>query len=72
MKEETARVMANVILSLAAAGATYYIASTPRLRRMAWGLLKVAITTTLPAYLSREVRQAWAESDRRGTPQPTA
>lgn len=66
MTEQTAQKVANVALGAAALGATYIIARTPRLRRMAIGLAMTALTSALPAWLAREARHAWAESGRRG------
>ncbi len=42
----------------AVAGATiaYYLASHPRARRMAWQLLKVTVTSSLPAVLVNELQ----------------
>jgi hypothetical protein len=65
MTEETTRKIANVILGAAALGATFYIARTPPLRRVAWRLAVAAVTGTIPAWLAREVRGAWAESGQR-------
>ena len=65
MTERTAQKVANVALSAAAFGATYMIARTPRLRRLAMGLAMTALTSALPAWLAREARHAWAHSGRR-------
>ena len=65
MTDETARKVANVILGAAALGAAFYIARTPPLRRVAWRLAVAAVTETIPAWLLREVREAWAESGQR-------
>jgi hypothetical protein len=59
LREETARTVANVILATAAVGAAVVILRTPTLRRLAFGLARTAITTTIPVWLSREIRQAW-------------
>lgn len=64
MTHDTARTFANVIIGAAALGAAYYVLRTPPLRRTAWLLARTAITTTIPAWLARELRQAWAESGR--------
>jgi len=63
MKEETARTVANVVVAAAAVGAAVVILRTPALRRLAFGLARTAITVGIPAWLSREVRQAWADSN---------
>ena len=65
MTEQTAQKVANVALGAVALGATYFVARTPRLRRMAIGLAMTALTSALPAWLAREDRHAWAESGRR-------
>lgn len=65
MTDETARRVANVILGVAALGAAFYIARTPPLRRVAWRLAVAAVTGTIPAWFTREVRDAWAESGQR-------
>ena len=54
--------VANLMMGVAAAGAAYYILRTPSLRRMAWGIATTAVVSTLPAWFSRELRQAWVES----------
>ena len=59
MSEETARKVANVLLGVAVAGAAYYVLKTPPLRRMAGRMAVTALTVTLPAWLSAEVRDAW-------------
>ncbi len=62
MKEDTARTVANVLMGAAAIGAAVVILRTPSLRRLAFGLARAAIFTGIPAWLSREIRQAWEES----------
>ncbi len=64
MTEESARRVANVILGAAALGAAYVVATNPRLRRLAWRLARTALTATLPAWIGKEVHQAWTESGR--------
>jgi uncharacterized protein (DUF2236 family) len=64
MTDDNARKIANVILGAAVIGAAYYIVKTPPLRRLAWRLALTAATGTLPAWFSRELRQAWTESER--------
>jgi uncharacterized protein (DUF2236 family) len=64
MTEDTARIVANLILGAAAVGAAYYIVRTPPLRRLAWRLAVTAATGTLPAWFTRELRQAWADTAR--------
>ena len=64
MKEDTARTVANVLMGAAAIGAAVVILRTPALRRLAFGLARAAIVTGIPAWLSREITQAWEESER--------
>jgi hypothetical protein len=64
MTEESARKVANVILGAAAVGAVYLVVTNPALRRLAWRLARTALTGTLPAWLGKEVHQAWVESGR--------
>jgi hypothetical protein len=52
VKEDTARTIAVVILR------------TPSLRRLAFGLARTAIVAGIPAWLSREIKQTWEESER--------
>ena len=66
MREETARTIANVVVGAAVLGAAVVILRTPALRRLAFGLARTAIVTGIPAWLTREVREAWQASDRRG------
>jgi hypothetical protein len=70
MTDQTARTIANGVLAGVAVCALVYVWRTPRLRRLALGMLRTAVTTTIPAYLAREVQQAWSDSARpagRGT-----
>ena len=62
MTEQTARTAASIVIGAAAAGALYLILRDPRLRRAAAQAARLALTSALPAYLQREVRQAWAAS----------
>lgn len=64
MTDDNARKVANVVLGAAVIGAAYYIVKTPSLRRLAWRFALMAATGTLPAWFSRELRQAWADSER--------
>jgi hypothetical protein len=56
---------ANVIIAVAAVGLAVVVLRTPALRQLAWNLARTAITVSLPAWLNREVQQAWAESAHR-------
>jgi hypothetical protein len=73
MTERTATTIANGVLVAAAVGAAYVVWRTPSLRRLALGLTVSALTGALPAWVGREVRDAWAASgqpatgDRRAT-----
>ncbi len=71
MKEETARTVANVVVGAAAVGAAVIILRTPALRRLAFGLARTAIITGIPAWLAREVHQAWALSENQDSKQRT-
>ena len=64
--EDRARTLANVVVGAAALGAAVIIVRTPALRRLAFGLARTAVTVMIPAWLSREVRQAWAETAHAG------
>ncbi len=64
LDEDNARTVANVIVGAAALGAAVVILRTPALRRLAFGLARTALTVTLPVWLSREVQQAWADTER--------
>lgn len=65
MKQETATLVADLVLFAAAGAATWLILRDERIRRPALRLLWQAATVGLPAYLAKEVRTAWAESDQR-------
>ncbi len=56
--------VANVLLGAAAGAVAYLVFSNPTLRRTAWRVTRVAVTTGLPGYLSREVTDAWRQSGR--------
>lgn len=63
---ERAEQVANVLLAAAALGIVAVVARTPALRRMVWRVAVNEVTHALPAWLKREVRQAWNESGQRG------
>jgi hypothetical protein len=65
MTEAGARTAATVVLAGAGLAAAYVVLTTPPLRRLARGGLRVWLGATLPAYLLTTVRQAWVESGRR-------
>ena len=64
MNEERAEQLANVILTVAAVGAAYYIVKTPRLRQVAWGLISTTLKGRVPAWVKHEVQHAWLEAGR--------
>jgi hypothetical protein len=64
LDEDSARTVANIVVGAAALGAAVVILRTPALRRLAFGLARTALTVTIPAWLSREVHEAWAETAR--------
>jgi hypothetical protein len=65
MTQQTAEKAANAIIAAAVVGVAVVIIRTPELRRLAWRLAVTALTAQLPAWVGREVEQAWAESARR-------
>jgi hypothetical protein len=68
IKPETAGTIADILIAAALIGAAVFVIRTPPLRRLAWGLAATALTTTLPAWLKGEVRQAWDASARTSPP----
>lgn len=62
MREETARTIANVVVGGAVVGAAVVILRMPVLRRLAFGLARTALSVGVPAWLFREVGQAWEKS----------
>lgn len=68
MTEKTATNVANVVLGAAAVSALYVIVKTPSLRHLVGGLAVTAVSGMLPAWFSREVQHAWAESGTRQRP----
>jgi hypothetical protein len=62
MTDETARTVANAALTTVTLVAAYYVLRQPRLRRVVFAGLRTALTTTLPAYLLNEIREAWVAS----------
>ena len=67
MEKRTARAVANVVLVTAGVAAAYVVITTPPLRRLAIRAARLWLGASIPAYLVREVRRAWAES----APKPT-
>ena len=66
MTNERAEQVANVLLTVAAVGAAYYVVKTPPLRRVAWGLMITTLRGRLPGWVKREVQHAWSETGRSG------
>lgn len=58
MSPAAARTTANVILAAAAGALAFVVVRNRVLRGAAWRLLSV----TVPVYLAREARDAWASS----------
>jgi hypothetical protein len=59
MTEHQAERVADVALALAAVGAAFFILKTPRLRRIAWELLRGAVVGSGPAWVIAETRRGW-------------
>ena len=68
MTQSSAEKLANVVIGAAAIGVAYYVLKTPRLRRVAWRLAVAAATGTIPAWVSREIRNGWEASGAYPTP----
>jgi hypothetical protein len=64
MTRDTAEKVANITIGAAFVALAYVIVKRPPLRRFVAGLAVTALTSAIPAWFSREVRDAWAESDR--------
>lgn len=62
MTDDHARALADVAVVGLGAVAAYYVVRTPPLRRAAWRLLTYGLCTAAPAYLWREITDAWAAS----------
>ena len=62
MTQANAEKVANVLIGAAMAGAAYYVIRTPQLRRVAWRLTIAALTGTIPAWLTQEIRNGWEAS----------
>ncbi len=66
MTQTSADKIANVVIGVAAVGAAYYVLKTPRLRRIAWQMSVAAFTGTLPAWITREIRESWEAAGQPG------
>ncbi len=64
MTRQTSRTVANLVLAAAGAAAAYVILTTPPLRRLAGRGIRLWLGASVPVFLAREVRQAWADSGR--------
>jgi hypothetical protein len=62
MTQSSAEKIANVVIGAAAIGAAFYVVKTPPLRRLAWQLTLAAVTGTIPAWMTREIRASWEAS----------
>ena len=69
MTDSSAEKVASIAIGVAAVGAAYYVLSNPHLRRVAWRLGVAALTGTIPAWVTREIRDGWEAS---GRPAPAA
>jgi len=64
MTDSAARTAANVVLASAGLAAAYVVITTPPLRRLALGGLRMWLGATVPVYLARQIQHAWVESGR--------
>ena len=62
MTQSSAEKVANIVIGAAAVGAAYYVLKTPQLRRAAWRLALAALTGTIPAWVTQEIRNGWEAS----------
>lgn len=56
------RLLKSLAVGALVAGGVIVLARSPRLRRLAWMGASFAITSWLPAWGLRQVREAWSES----------
>ncbi|MGE5360561.1 MAG: hypothetical protein ACM3NQ_16210 [Bacteroidales bacterium] len=52
----------TILITTACVGAGYAVLRSPRLRTIAWRLLKVTLTTTIPGIVLKEATEAWREA----------
>jgi hypothetical protein len=64
MTKPAARLVANAVLATAGVAAAYVILTTPSLRRLAKGGVRLWLGASIPAYLLKEAGRAWVESRR--------
>jgi len=62
MRDDTARAVANLAVASAGAAAAYIVLKNPRLRRLAWRATSLWLGASVPAYLVRQIGQAWRDS----------
>jgi hypothetical protein len=65
MTDAGARTAANVVLMSAGAAAAYVILTKPRLRRLAFQLVRFWLGASVPVFLLNQARESWVESGRR-------
>ena len=65
MTQSSAERAATVVIGVVAVGAAYYVLRTPPLRRTAWRLAIAALTGTIPAWVSQEIKTSWEASGQR-------
>jgi len=65
MTHSSAEKTATVLIGVVAVGAAYYVLRTPQLRRVAWRLGVAALTGTIPAWVSQEIKDSWEASGQR-------
>ena len=70
MTQTSAEKFANVVIGVAAVAAAYYVLKTPQLRRAAWRIGVVALTSRIPAWVSQEIRNSWDASGAPGGQAP--
>jgi hypothetical protein len=64
MTRPVARTVSNAVLVSAGMAAAYVIVTTPSLRRLAKGAIRLWLGTSVPAYIFKEAGRAWVESGR--------
>lgn len=62
MRDDTARAVANLAVASAGAAAAYVVLRNPRLRRLAWQATSLWLGASVPAYLLKQIAQAWRDS----------
>lgn len=58
----------RAVLAGLVVGGAWLVARSPAARRLVWQLVRVTLTTWLPALVAREVRDAWREAGRHAEP----